>query len=398
MSRFFYRVKNNQNKIMQSHIEASSITDAAIKLEKMGYIVIEIKEEERVNSYGMKTNLRMSGDLILTTTEKREFFNSFYFLFKSGLSVLAIFESMYNSSKNPKIKKLCSHILQKLEKGHSFKEAMKDLYQALGLAYSKLIAAGEETGKLESVLSDIIRNISKQEEIKSNLISSLTYPAIIFFLAVAVALLFKFFILRVFASMGSGLCYADILTMALTAVIKIIAVFGAIFGVLFYLYKNKKLLNKIIGFIVDIRIFQNIVKNYYFINFFLVLSLAYESGIPINEALVLANSVINIPAVNKKIKKAENMMNNGCELTTALRITGVFSNYAMSQISAGEKSGELDKMLKTVAFDYENKLDIAIKVMLKLIEPLTIIIVGIFVACIAVNAYRAYYSSLFSMF
>ena len=45
MARFFYRVKNKQNKISQGYINASSISEAALKLEKQGYNILEIKEE-----------------------------------------------------------------------------------------------------------------------------------------------------------------------------------------------------------------------------------------------------------------------------------------------------------------------------------------------------------------
>ncbi|MCD7779228.1 MAG: type II secretion system F family protein, partial [Candidatus Gastranaerophilales bacterium] len=92
------------------------------------------------------------------------------------------------------------------------------------------------------------------------------------------------------------------------------------------------------------------------------------------------------------------MVLNGCETATALGITGLFSNHDISQISSGEKAGELDKIFKIIVHDYENRLDTSIKIILKLVEPVMIIIVGIFVCIIAVNGYKAYYNSILSMF
>ena len=92
------------------------------------------------------------------------------------------------------------------------------------------------------------------------------------------------------------------------------------------------------------------------------------------------------------------MVYNGCEVATALGVTGLFSSYAMSQITAGEKAGELDKMLKTVALDYKNKLEVSMNVFLQVVEPIMLIFVGIIVAMVAVNGYKAYFGSLFSMF
>ena len=128
------------------------------------------------------------------------------------------------------------------------------------------------------------------------------------------------------------------------------------------------------------------------------MALSYEAGVPVTEAIVMSNSVVNIPAYKKKLKKSADMVLNGCRVATALAATNLFSGYAMSQVAAGEQSGELDKMFKIVAFDYEEKMDMAIKVMLKLLEPTVMILVGLLVLYIASKGYSAYFNGLFSMF
>ena len=64
-------------------------------------------------------NFFNSNNLILSVKEKKEFFNSFYFLYKSGLSLVEIFKSISETSGNLKIKNLAFLILKKLEKGSS---------------------------------------------------------------------------------------------------------------------------------------------------------------------------------------------------------------------------------------------------------------------------------------
>lgn len=398
MSKYFYKAKNINNEIVQGTLDASSFSEAASILEQKNYAVLEIKEknmEKPINQIEDKTN---SNDVAFSLKEKKEFFNSFYFLYKSGLSVFEIFQSIISSTHNFKIRALCKQIVKKIEQGKSIKESMKFNTKALGLAYTMLIAAGEESGKLEEVLSTIIKNIKKQEEMKSHLISKLTYPVCMFFFAIAVALLFKLFVLKVFSMMGEGLAASELTGMLIMAIIQIILIFIIIFAGLFYVYKNKNLMNKITSFILQLKIFANLLKNYYFSNFFSVLALAYEAGVPVSESLYLANSVINIPKINHIIKKSEKMILNGSDLTTALGVTGLFSSYAMSQISAGEMAGEVDKALKTISFDYENRLNNAIDVILKLVEPMMLVIVGILVAAVMVTGYRGYYNYLFSMF
>ena len=61
---------------------------------------------------------------------------------------------------------------------------MKPCTKTLGLAYTMLVVAGEESGKLEETLSGIVKNIVIQEKVKNDIISKATYPIIIFLLAI----------------------------------------------------------------------------------------------------------------------------------------------------------------------------------------------------------------------
>ncbi len=395
MSDFFYRVKDVNNKIIQGTINAVSISDAAERLEHKGYTVLEIKEEAS-NKYSKQEKYTNIGlDTVLTISEKKEFFNSFYFLYKSGLSVIEIFKSMITSTHNQKLKSICLKISKSVERGESLKNSLKKYAKVLGLAYVMLVSAGEESGKLDDVLQGILKALNKEEEIKSKIITAVTYPCIIFLLAIGVALIFKFFVFEMFNKAADGVNAGAV---AISAIIKIVFIYALIGIVVLMIWKNKKILRNIISFFSGFLFISNILKNYYFSNFFTVMALAYESGITAGEALHLANTVINIPSVNRKLNKAEDMVYQGCEMATALGVSDVFSADSISQVSSGEKAGELDKVFKTIAHNYENHLEVALQAALKLIEPVMIGIVGIFVAYIAVNAYKGYYSAIFSMF
>ncbi|MBQ8887326.1 MAG: type II secretion system F family protein [Candidatus Gastranaerophilales bacterium] len=398
MANFFFKVKNADNKIEQGSINAVSLTDAAVKLEQRGFIVLEIKEESS-SSHIYSSNysdMSFSKKMVLSIREKKEFFNSFYFLYKSGYSIMQVFDSMYNSSKNLKIKSLCSKILKGINQGRSLKESMKNCSNALGIAYTMLVVAGEESGKLENILSEIIKNITMQEKVKNDIISKMTYPAAMFFLALFVGLLFKTFIIEIFNSRAAG-SDACIMSIAISACLKIGFVFLIIGGIIFTLYKNKNLLAKIASTLFAFGPIANLIKNYNFSNFFSVLSLSYAAGLTGAESLYLSNTVVKLPNVAHKLKKAADRVQQGCELTTALGATSLFTEYAISQVSAGEKAGELEKMLKAVAFDYESRLRVALDVMLKLLEPLMIGFVGLIVLYVAVSGYKAYYNYLFSL-
>ena len=289
-------------------------------------------------------------------------------------------------------------MLTKIEKGCTLSEAFERYTNALGLAYTKLICAGELTGKLDSVLSSIIEHIKKGEAYKEKIVSSLTYPAILLVMAICVMIIFNSFVFKVFDSMGDGITSCLIAKLAITAVVQILIFLAIVFGIFFYLKFNEKARSKVLNAISNIKLISLFIKDYYFQNFFVVLALAYEAGVPAVESVSLANTVMQLNEIKNKIAKSVQMINQGCKITTALGVANVFSEYAISQVSAGENAGELDKMFKTVAFDYEQRLTGRIKLFTKLLEPGILILMAIFIAHIAINAYNKYYSGLFSMF
>ena len=400
MQEFFYRAKDN-NKIITNYIRAKNLADAARRLENRGLVILEIKEEESKSENYAETIRNSSSsvarNVVFSLKEKKEFFNSFYFLYSSGSSIIDIFRSMGNSSHNGKIKVLCYQILKKVETGKSLKEAMSSYTSALGLAYTMLVVAGEASGKLDNVLSNVIKNINKEEELRDNIIKALTYPALMFAMALAVYLFFNLGILRVFSRMTEGITLEQTITIMLTAVLQIIVIFAFIIGFIIYVYKNKTLYMRVLNFLSRRKFVMKLLKNFYFANFFSVLSLSFAAGIPAAEAVELGNSVINIPLINQKIKKAQEMILNGCNVTTAFGITNVFSGYAMSQIASGENAGELEQMFKNIALDYERNLDLAVGVILKMIGPIFLIIVGIMVGFILIQGYSGFYGGLLGM-
>ncbi len=333
----------------------------------------------------------------LNLKEKKEFFASFASLYEAGVPAGDVFNSIIHSSKNEKIINICKIVLKRINEGKTIDEALSAFHSSIGFAYAALIAAGEESGKLDSILSNICNNITKQQELRANLITALIYPVSMFFFALLVGMIFMFIVLpslRSITDYDTSICTSSLF---LTGIIKIITVFVLIAAVLFYIIKNKKLSNLIKNFFSSLWIIRGILKNYYFTNFFYIMYLSYEAGISASKSITLANSVIGIEEVHKKIKQAEKMIENGATVSRALNLTGVFSEYAISQVMAGEESGKSDKMYKLIAKDYEIQTDTALQSMLKMIGPVILFVVGMIVAVIAAKGYSAYYKALFSM-
>ena len=332
----------------------------------------------------------------LNLKEKKEFFSSFASLYESGMPIGDVLKSILNSSRNEKIRCLCAYASDRINEGKTLDEALYPFHSSIGKAYSALIAAGEEAGKLENILSNICFNITKQQELKSNLITALIYPCCMFFFATLVGMIFMFI---VFPSLRSITDYENISTSSIyiRGIIKIIISYIVIFGIIIFTIKTPKILKLIKRIIFSIWIIRGILTNYYFTNFFYIMSLAYEAGITPSKSIMLANSVMDIEKIQTKINQAEKMTESGTSVSRAFNLIGVFSGYAISQVATGEEAGKLGKMYNIIAKDYKNQTDTAIKAILKLIGPIVLLIVGIIVTIIASKGYSEYYNAIYSM-
>lgn len=396
MSKFYYKVKNKKNEIIEGCINASDTSDAVRKLERKKLTVLAVNELITADINKTEAELKEKTKFEFSLKEKKEFFSSLYMLYTSEISIKECFQTIIKTVKNKNISHYCTSVLRFLDKGLSLSETLKKIPPKPGIAYTALLAAGDESGTLETVLFHIQKNIKKEEAVKHELISSLTYPCCMFVFAIVVFLFFKFFVLKVFEIMAEDVSSLSISEVAVSAGLKIAGVLIIIAICVFILIKNKKLLKAIIGFILKFPVLSGIVNDYEYMNYFAVFSLAYEAGIPVTEALKLSDSVIKTKSRRRKLLKAESMTDNGCELATALAASSCFSSSIISRIAAGEKSGKLDKAFSQISSNFEKTADFKIKTATKMLEPVMMIFIGIMVAYIAYKAYTGYYKGLFS--
>lgn len=394
MAKFYYKARNKNNEIIEDTIFARNINSAARILELDGFTILELNIIEDLDNFSKMKNITyITPEKVLSLQEKKSFISSLHSLYKSGTPILESFKSMLTSSSNPNIRGVCYLIIKKIEKGHSLKESMKSVSTTLGYAYTMLIAAGEKSGNLTEVLQDILSGIKREEEVKNKIIASLIYPGLLMALVVWLWI-FKDFGLKQALNNIQDLDMSQrgmtLLTAAIIATIVIIAI--AVSG--FLLVKNRVFLAKI----TNSPIIYHLFKNSYMANFFNILSLAYASGVPAAECIEIATSVFNNEEARVKLKKVEKMVQNGCEIATALNISGLFSDFAISQITTGEKSGEFAPKAQAVSDHYLKNMNMATSFFASSIGLISLIIVLLIGGCLAIDLVSTIYDSYFNMF
>lgn len=335
----------------------------------------------------------------LTLAEKKQFFNSIDNLYRSGFSYTELFSTIESSSTNAGIVQLARIFRSGIEDGIPVTDMMMRYKDIVGPQYAMLFCAGDKSGQLEESVSRINEDIKRNENLKTSLIASLTYPVLLFLGCIGVLIFCQSFFFKIFDSMyTTGVCSSSKFILFVTTLVKIAVVYGIIFFGVFWVATNKKIFQQTLDFIVEHTFLAPLVNNIYFINFFYVLSASYEAGIPIREATELASSLFKTKQSLTGMYKANSVLKQGGDVKSAFVCAQIFSPYALSQIATGEKTGRLGQAFKDIARDYENQLQKFLAAFVAILQPATIVIIGCLVAYIAVTFYKKLYGSMFNMF
>ncbi len=335
----------------------------------------------------------------LNLSEKKQFFNSIESLYSAGFSYTEIFKTIESSSVNMNIKQLARIFKSGIDDGMPVTELMMKYQDIVGKQYAMLFCAGDKSGQVEDVVERIREDIKRTEKLKSSLIGALTYPVIMLLACIGVFIFCQSFFFKIFDVMyTAGICPTSKLVLFAGTVVKIVIVYALIFAGVYYIVTNKKMFAALMDYIVEKTPLASFINNIYFINFFYVLGASYNAGIPIMESVELASSLFKTKQSTLAMIRANNILKDGGDVTTAFISAQLFSPFALSQIATGEKTGRLGHAFNDIAKDYENQLQNFLSTFIAWLQPVTLLLVGIIVAYIAVTFYKKLYGGMFNMF
>ena len=90
----------------------------------------------------------------------------------------------------------------------------------------------------------------------------------------------------------------------------------------------------------------------------------------------IASDVVANAFLKKELQQTTQSVTEGASLADSLGEIGQFPPMVVHMISAGEQSGDLDVMLSRVATYQQNEVERVVSALVKLVEPLMLLIMG----------------------
>ncbi|MDP1724293.1 MAG: type II secretion system F family protein [Alphaproteobacteria bacterium] len=379
-----YEALNNDGRTIRGKVTAENEREVQRNLKSQGLVSLSIEKEEKTKGFTLFKGGLKTQDHIMVLEELAV-------LLKAGVPLADGVESMASSGIHPDITTAFENINGDLKRGERFSVTLKKNLPKLPSYVDQLIAAGEITGNLESALADSAKQMQYDLDIKKDIRSALTYPAILIFAGIGAVFFIFTVVVPKFESlfegkidqlpglarivMGSGMYLRDNMYL----VLGIIAGFIAL---LVFLFRIPAVQKGTLEISQSIPIFGSWMKDSETGRWATLLAILMRNKIPLMQALELAKSGLKTPSVQQQMTQVAISVRAGASLANALRDHTHFAPISINLISVGEKAGNLAEMLQSLSTLYERSSKDRMQKFLALIEPLSIMIVGALIGSI----------------
>ncbi|MFP9100757.1 type II secretion system F family protein [Flavobacterium sp. RHBU_24] len=330
-----------------------------------------------------------------TDKKKESFYRELGMLLRAGVDFKKALEILHSQTKNKNDAAMLLDIKNKIVSGKSIYEALFSSGQFSAYEYFS-IQIGEETHKLEVVLSELQKYFASKIQMRRQIISVLTYPVIV----LVVTILVLYFMLTKVVPMFTSVFrqFNSELPKSTQYIIKLSNNSGLFFSILFGLIialivlhatlnKKNSYRNFTSAMVMRLPYFGQLVKKIYLARFCQSMSLLLTSKTQLINSLKLTAKMVGFYPLELSIKYIVDDVTKGRTLTESFRKHRVYEDRMVSMIEVAEQVNQLDVMFEKLTEQYNEDINHKTKMIGVVLEPMIIIVIGIVVGVIMISMY-----------
>ncbi|MCW2598550.1 MAG: type secretion system protein [Frankiales bacterium] len=394
MATFEYKVRDRSGSMKSGTLEAESPSQVAQKLKSMGYAPISIT----------KTNAGMNKELTIPGFGKKKVklkdlaivSRQFATMINSGLSLLRALNILSEQTESKELTRVITEVRNDIETGNSLSVSMGKHPECFPPLMVNMCRAGEVGGFLDGVLLQIAANYEAEVKLRGKVKSAMTYPVVVFVIAIVAVIGMLLFIVPVFAglftSLGGKLPLPTQILVVLSDFLKSYFYMFIIVGIGGTVVWGKvKRTEQVVNFVDPLKlklpVFGNLFQKIALSRFCRNLGTMMHSGVPILQALdIVADTTGNV-VLARAVREVQDSVRQGEALAAPLANHPVFPPMVVQMMSVGEDTGALDSMLHKIAEFYDQEVEATTESLTALIEPLMIAFMGAVIGSMIVALY-----------
>ncbi len=397
-----YICRNPEGKTIKGYFAAYSRLEVHSFLMSEGMVVYSIRTNKwiqtmysSVNGNGAKIKRK---DLIFFLTQLSTYI-------KSGIPLVESMNILTRQFKNKNYQRMFRSMMYDLTMGDSFSKAMENQGNSFPAILINMVKSSELTGELPEALDDMADYFTQAEAAHKEMVSAMTYPCIVFLMAIGVSIFMMVYIVPQFVDIYSSMDASQIPKFTLMVMaasnflkaylIQIIIVLVIIIIIIVYCYKNIKILRTFMQWIaMHIPVLGNIMI-YNEVNMFSkTFSSLLSHNVFITDSMNILKKITNNEIYKMMIFDTVNNLASGEKISAAFKDHWAFPIPAYEMIVTGEKTGQLAEMMAKVSAYYQDEHKNSVARVKSLMEPLIIVfltaIVGVIVLAIVIPMFSMY--------
>ena len=404
VKKFTYKGKK-KGKRVKGELEVAGLVQAKKQLREDGIRDVVIKEVKPKQKSSLDIEITWGPFGSIPTKEILVFTKKISTMMRAGLPIVEAMILVSTQTKNANLKRVNNDMISRLNGGASLSQSFKAHTRYFDNVYLNMVEAGELSGRLDTFLDRLTEMLEKQQTIKAGIKSALFYPITLVVITVTISYFMLTNVVPTFQEMFEGLG-AELPgpTQAIVDASNWIQQgenVGRVVATVIFIFLTNKFLSKYVRIVRKIKSFialrlplvGDIITKSTVARMSLLLANLLAAGVTIVEALKVCSTVSKNVLFVEAMGRIQDRIVSGAPLSRLFAEEKVFP-IALSQLMAvGERTGNMDEMLESIAKYYEEEFQAVVDGLSTVIEPLMIVFVGAMIGAMVVALYLPIFSA-----
>jgi len=417
MASFSYKARKRSGELVEGLLDVTDRSAALVQIERLGLfpVTVQVAKGAAARPAAAKGNGKAGLADILPPT-MRAFFHrqrrpklqelatftlQLANLLRAGMPLTLALRSMESLTSKGIPSSVATQLKQDVIEGRSLSESMAKQPVVFPELVVNIVRAGEQSGALEEVLRRQAAHFERFAEVQAKFKSAMIYPLVVCGVGVGLVVFFMTVMLpkfmTLFESMTVELPASTRMLISISHftsrywwAFPLVAVLGY---TLFKRYQatpagrrtldRMKMKAPVIGQVVRLNLFGQFART---------LATLLQNGVPVLNALKITGQIVPNTVVKEAITATREAVTDGKTLAQPLAKSGIFPQLMIDLIKIGEETGNVPDALNNVAETYEGELNLALRVMTNLIEPVMIIGIALVVGFLLLSVMSAMFA------
>jgi general secretion pathway protein F len=389
MGAFEYTAVDNSGRERKGVLEGDTARQVRQLLRDQNLLPVNVQEvkQNEIRRDSARFTFRRgasAGDLAMMTRQLAT-------LVRSGLPLEEALLAVSEQTEKPRIRSILMGVRAKVMEGHALADGLGDFPAVFPELYRATVAAGEQSGHLDTVLERLSDYTEAREQLRSKTINAMLYPLMLFLVCIGIVfLLLTFVVPKIVVQFENSKAQLPFLTRALIGISDFVRQYGWIMAILLFGagYAFKRWLRdpaarrRFHAFLLRVPLIGRVVRGTNTARFARTFSTLTSSSVPVLEAMRIAGEVVTNLPMRDAVEEAAARVREGAPIGKSLGAPKIFPPMMIHLIASGETSGDLEQMLDRAATNQEREMDSILGAVVGLLGPLMIVVMAGFVLLI----------------